>query len=59
MSRIAHCREQARFCRDAASQMGLAADAARLHAMAKEYEAEADALEKTAERDASRRHKLD
>jgi hypothetical protein len=47
MSRIAYCREQARFCRDAAAQVSVEKDAARLREIAMSYEAEADALQKT------------
>ena len=45
MSRAAYCREQARFCRDAAAQMSIKADAAWLREMATSYETEADALD--------------
>jgi hypothetical protein len=49
MSRISYCREQARLCRDAAAQIGLDNDSARLRELARAYEAEANALEELRE----------
>jgi hypothetical protein len=52
MSREKYCREQARLCRDAAAQIGLENDAARLREIARAYEAEANALESLEEHSA-------
>ena len=46
MSRASYCRDQARLCREMATQLGLARDVERLRQMAARYDAEADALEK-------------
>jgi hypothetical protein len=53
MSRASYCREQARLCRDAAAQVGLTKDAARLREIATTYEAEAEALGEEMEQSAS------
>jgi hypothetical protein len=56
MSRITYCREQARFCRDFATQVSVEKDATRLREIATSYDAEADALQKADAQSAKELH---
>lgn len=47
MSRAAYCRRQAELCREMARQMSDHESAARLQAMSRNYDGEADRLERT------------